>query len=128
MLRKSREAFKSAVKWLLLAAGVGTMFAQNENKLFDAVRSGDSRKVRAVLSERVEASATNSSGQTALILAAALGRADTVRLLLEHHAPGNAKNQNGATALMVASTSGHISVIKKLVKEEQTSTAAITPA
>ena len=116
--------FKSAVTYALCAVSLGTMLGQSENRLFDAVRSGDLHRIRTVLSQGVAASATNPSGQTALMLAVGQGRADIVRLLLDHHAAVDAKDQHGTTALIFASMSGHTSVIKELLKKSADVNAA----
>lgn len=117
MRRNSCSQFKLAVTCALFAVSMGTMLAQSDKRLFDAVRSGDLLRIRAVLSQGVAANATNQSGETALMVAVGLGRADIVRLLLDHHALVDAKDKNGTTTLIFASMSGHISVIKELLKK-----------
>ena len=84
--------------------------------LFDAIRSGEVRKVQAALAQGLDANATTALGQTPLMLAASLGSVQIVHLLLDRHASINAKDQNGATALLTASTSGHFAVIRELLK------------
>ena len=113
---KLRDTFKAGFTWTILAALLGSMYADTADKLFEAVRSGDLRRIRAALSKGADVSAPDTSGQTALMLAAGMGRADVARLLLDRRAPVEAKDQNGATALMVATTTGHVSVIRELLK------------
>jgi ankyrin repeat protein len=92
---------------LALSFCVGT-YGGSKVLLFDAIRSGQVRKIQAALEQGIDANATTASGQTPLILAASLGRVRIVRLLLDHHAFINTKDENGATALMAASTLGHL--------------------
>jgi hypothetical protein len=85
---------------LVLTLVVRITYGAGNDLLFEAVRSGEVRKVRAALSQGIDANSANTSGQTSLMLAAGLGRVDIVNLLLGHHASINAKDDNGVTALM----------------------------
>jgi len=89
---------------------------RQQRLLFDTVRNGDVRKVRAALSQGIDANGVTTLAQTPLILAATLGSVEIVHLLLDRHASINAKDENGVTALMAASTSGHFAVVCELLK------------
>ena len=74
-------------------ACLAIMCVESKNNLFEAVRSGDLRRIRFALSQGAEAGAGNASGQTAVMLAASMGRADIAHLLLDRGAPIDAKDQ-----------------------------------
>jgi len=59
--------------------------------------------------------ATNSDGDTALIMTASSGRFDVVRLLLDSKADIQAASKAGLTGLFMASMNGHIDVVRLLL-------------
>jgi ankyrin repeat protein len=79
---------------------------------------GDSRAVRALLENGVDANSREPKGNTLLILAAGSDAipAETVRALLERGADVNAKNPEGRTALDFAKLRGSNAVFDMLAK------------
>ncbi len=73
-----------------------------EDEFFEAVRDGDLDHVATFLSDStLDVNASDSSGGTALMLAAACGHADIVELLIRLSADVDAQDSvNGWTALM----------------------------
>jgi hypothetical protein len=67
-----------------------------------AAKSGDTRRVEALLKAGAELEAKDQDGRTALMLAAQYGRADTVRLLLAQGAQAGARDKRGWNAYMLA--------------------------
>ena len=72
------------------------------NDLFDAVRAGDARLVKALLKSGTDLSARDDIGATPLMYAAALPSQDCLRALLDGGADVNASTKTGSTALMWA--------------------------
>jgi hypothetical protein len=84
--------------------------------LLDAVKAGSVKQLEKALDQGATLEAEDKrTGRTALIVAAALGRANMVERLLVAGAEVNARDKNGWTALMVASEKGHTDVVKKLL-------------
>ncbi|GAQ85364.1 hypothetical protein KFL_002310200 [Klebsormidium nitens] len=84
--------------------------------LVDSARYGDVEDVQATLDSGVDASAADSSGRTALHMAAANGHENVVQLLLEKGANVNAANQEGNTPLHWAALNHHLQVVKRLLE------------
>ncbi len=122
-------------------------------KLYEAVRSGDSERIRAVASadpslaifaaaitgdsveletllsgNRSLASALSPDGWTPLHLAAHFGKLDAVRILLNKGAPVNARSTNAMqnTPLHAAAAGRAAEVAKLLIDHGATSTPAST--
>ncbi len=87
-----------------LTAQIPTTPAQPEaERFYDAIRSGDVAKVRAVLDSGIDVNLVERrGGATPLIHAAAVGSLESMRLLLDRGANVNAKTHRGMTALMSA--------------------------
>lgn len=83
---------------------------------FEAVQNGQTKVVLKLIS-KVDVNIRNSTGETALIRAASLGRKNTVRLLLQvSDIDVNAQNQTGMTALMLATYNNHGDIVNLLVQ------------
>jgi hypothetical protein len=67
-----------------------------------AAKTGDTKRVQALLKEGAELEAKDKDGHTALMLAAQYGHADTVRLLLAQGANPGARDKRGWNAYMLA--------------------------
>jgi ankyrin repeat protein len=74
------------------------------DKLFQAIRGGDSAEIKTLLKAGVPVNARDARGNTPLMAAALNADADVLELLLNSGADVNATNQAGANALMRAAT------------------------
>ncbi|MEX1034162.1 MAG: ankyrin repeat domain-containing protein [Cellvibrionaceae bacterium] len=86
--------------------------------LLNAVESGNSKSVRALLENGADANASAMWGRSALYLASEMGNKAMVEQLLKHKADVNAASRYGKTALYVAAENGHLDVVKLLVKNK----------
>jgi len=66
--------------------------------------------VRLLLREEADIEASDSNGQTALLVAACQGDAAIVRLLLKEYVDQEATDDDGKTALILAKSGGHHTV------------------
>jgi ankyrin repeat protein len=95
---------------VLMVAGVAALAAQSDGpsaseRLYDAIRAGDTSQVTLLLSSGADVNAKDRRGEaTPLMHAAAFGSIETMRTLLDRGADVKARNTNGATALMWAAT------------------------
>jgi hypothetical protein len=78
------------------------VFGAAANDLFDAVRAGDVRRVKALLQPGADPNPRDDLGATPLMYAAALPSQDCLRVLLDGGADVNASTTNGSTALLWA--------------------------
>ncbi len=87
--------------------------------LFAAVRSRDIEKVKSVINKLKEKAigidSQNEDGDTALTLAAFIGRTDMVRLLLENGSDIIYRNNKDKSALDLAAGAGNINTVKLLL-------------
>ena len=83
----------------------GPAHAQKEvtASLFKAARRGDIKTIAASIKNGADANASDSNGNTPLILAAEKGHVAAAKLLIEKRADVNAANKDGRTALMAVS-------------------------
>ncbi|KAA0162207.1 hypothetical protein FNF28_04810 [Cafeteria roenbergensis] len=72
--------------------------------------------MRLLLEHGADLEAKDQSGQTALIMSAANGKADVTALLLEHGADLEAKDQSGQTALIMSAANGKADVMALLLE------------
>jgi hypothetical protein len=85
--------------------------------LMRATGAGLKELVSELVDKGADVHAVNKDGQTALILAATLGRAEIVQILLEKGgADVDAKTPMGATALILAADQGHVKVVRALLE------------
>jgi ankyrin repeat protein len=93
--------------------------AGSSTDLFDAVRTGDAEKVKALLQADLKlAEARTEDGSTALHLAALEGQAAVVRLLLANGAQVNARGLREETPLHMATYDGHREVAEVLLASQ----------
>ena len=86
--------------------------------IVEAARSGDAKRVRALLDGGADVNAFGNGRTTALIAAAEAGREDVARLLMERNADANLRNAKGQTAAEVAEASGHAKLRGMLERKE----------
>ena len=133
---------------------VNTVSRSGDTLLIQAIRSDMPVLVDALLQRRARLNFRNRNGETALSIAAFIGKMDYVRRIVESGAeinfygwppityaafnnhPGiveylikkgaeiNAKTETGATALYLASRNGHVEVVKLLLRYEADPTIA----
>ncbi|GMH36829.1 hypothetical protein BSKO_04702 [Bryopsis sp. KO-2023] len=85
--------------------------------LFDAARSGDSEKVKELLSKGADPSSTHGDfNSTPLVSAAFNGHVGIVEMLIEKGANVDTQNNRGVSALFLAAQEGHLDVAKVLVE------------
>ncbi|WMV52538.1 hypothetical protein MTR67_045923 [Solanum verrucosum] len=97
------------------------------NKLFDALRLGDSlcvaarkgevRTIQRLLENGASINGRDQHGWTALHRASFKGRIEVVKALIENGIDINAKDEDGYSALHCAVESGHVDVAELLVKK-----------
>ncbi len=93
-----------------------TTTAAQANQLEDAARTGDLKKLEALIKSGVDVNAKGSDGQTALMAAAAMGNTDAMKMLIDAGADVNATGPNGQTALMKAIHTGQDDSVDCLLK------------
>jgi uncharacterized protein len=81
-----------------------------------AVRRGDVKCLRRLLTAGAEINARDRYGQTALMIAARGGKSSVVHLLLENGAALDYTAKYGLSALMLAVIGGHIDIVRALVE------------
>ncbi|MEW6431654.1 MAG: ankyrin repeat domain-containing protein [Myxococcota bacterium] len=84
-------------------------------RLYEAVQSGDAAAVKAALEDVKDVNELGPGGRTALIEAAAAGRADLVKLLIAAGAEPAWKDDEQETALLKAAANGHREVVALLI-------------
>ena len=87
---------------LVLTASLPIGTARADDRLFEAIRSGDTQRVRIALGAGADPNSRDATGATLLMYAVIHGSRESVRLLLDRGAYVNAANGNGSTALMWA--------------------------
>lgn len=85
-------------------------------ELFEAIQSGDVRRVRKVLTTGANANAQGPSLRTPLTLASLLGFTDVIRALLESGARADLHDAAGQTALMLAARNDHAESVRVLLE------------
>ncbi len=98
---------------------VGLTDSYKNTWLLSAVRANDISTVNLLLQNGADVNATNSNGQSAIILAAKQGQTDMVQLLLDNKynkADPNAGIGKSVTPLYAASMFGRLEIVKLLLK------------
>jgi thioredoxin-related protein len=85
-----------------------------DTPLMEAVRTGDGRKVLALLKAGADVNARNAGGVTALMLAAASGQAELIERLLEAGARPDITDYQGKSAADRAAENDHIKLASRL--------------
>ena len=85
--------------------------------LHEAVKRGDTRTVKNLLSKGSNVDLKDKNGQTPLILAAELGYKEIVELLLANGADVNTRDSYGCSPLWLAASAGHRGVLELLLSK-----------
>ncbi len=94
----------------------GTVRDQRTKAIFEAVRHGDLKQIKALLDSKPNlVNAKDSVGFTSLHWAAIDGSEEVIELLLSRGADVNAPSSEGYTSLHNAARSGHKQIIKLLL-------------
>jgi ankyrin repeat protein len=104
---------------LLLASGVTGLAGTSEtsdSRLIEAARNQDSKTVRTLLSQKVDANARSSDGSTALLWLAHWNDMDTANLLLAAGADANIANDFRMTPLSETCTNANAPFVRALLK------------
>ncbi len=107
--------FRLAKFLFLLMFSITTILAQADERLRNAIRSGDVEQVIQLSDTTAQINATTESGKTALMVLARAGYCDQVEKLLSMGADPDASNQNGGTPLMFATISGDLRCLTPLL-------------
>ena len=94
--------------------------------LFNGVRSGDEKAVRALLAEGMQVNLRGPRGATPLHIAARFGQISMVDLLLNHGADANARDDRGASPFDKAQSVGLSSITSRLASTTTPSGASAT--
>ena len=105
-----------AVLAFVVCAVIGSSAATSDTRLIDAVKSGNTTAVRALLRQRAAVNGTEPDGSTALHWAARLDRADLVQELIRAGAQAHPVNRYAVTPLTLAAVNGSAAVIDLLLK------------
>jgi ankyrin repeat protein len=101
------------VVWLVCA---GARSADAQDLLVDAVKAGDTARVRALIEKRVDVNQTEQDGTTPLHWAVDRDRPEIVQMLIRAGANVKAANRYGATPLWLASVNGNAKTIAILLE------------
>jgi ankyrin repeat protein len=88
----------------LLASCIAGAAASPADDLYNAIRTNDLARLRALVGTKADANAADERGATPLMYAAVAGSLDAMRFLIEKGADVNAHNNLGATALIWSAT------------------------
>ena len=101
---------KLVIALSLLPVGFTACVPDMDTQLVQAVRKGQSGRVRALLEAGADAGATTPQGYTALVYSALRGDAESVNALVKAGAPvdrGHRQAERGLTALIYSARGGH---------------------
>lgn len=101
---------------VMVLAVAGVAAAAGDARLAGAMKIKDTAAVRQLLKQRVDVSAPDVEGMTALHWAAHWDDLDTAKLLLKAGANAKAANRYGVTPLHEAATLGNVAMIEALLK------------
>ena len=111
---RGRDNVRATIMLAIVIAASSIAGGQAPN-LREAVRSGNTQAVRALLQKRVDVNAADADGTTALHWAVRGNDADTVRALLSAGADANAANTYAMTPLILAATNGNAAITQALL-------------
>ena len=99
----------------LLACGIGVHAATEPSSLLQAIKSGDTAAVRALLKQRVDVNVAEPDGTTPLHTAVQRNDTETTELLLRAGANARAATRYGITPLYLACVNGNPAVVDTLL-------------
>ncbi|XP_076973047.1 ankycorbin isoform X2 [Tamandua tetradactyla] len=110
---------KPAFLGVSMVKGKANEWNKNDDRLLQAVESGDAEKVASLLGKK-GASATkhDGEGKTAFHLAAAKGQVECLRVMITHGVDVTAQDTAGHSALHLAAKNSHQECIKKLLQSK----------
>jgi len=95
-------------------------------KIVDAVKSGDTQAVSALLKQKSDVNAAEADGTTALHYAAHSNNIELARMLLRAGANANAVNRYGVAPLRLAVEAGNATVVEALLKAGANANVTLT--
>jgi len=113
-LEERRAPLYALMLTLVVCAGAVPVGAQVS--IVDAIKAGDTARVRALIDARVDVNATQPDGTTPLHWAVDRDRPDMVQMLIRAGANVKAANRYGATPLWLASVNGNPKTIAMLLE------------
>ena len=116
---------RAIVSASLVAVTTIGLAAAGDMRLIDAVRTGDSARVRALLAERVNVNATQGDGATALHWAVHLDEVALVNTLIRAGARPDVADDTGATPLYLACTNRNADAVSALLAAGANPNAAL---
>lgn len=87
------------------------------NDLIEAVREGNTRRIRLVVQNGVDVNSKDSAGESALIVAAREGKTEVVRTLLDNHADPEIRDKTGRKPVIHAIQQGHLETLEALLEK-----------
>lgn len=100
----SKRVFAIIAAICLTAASQPTGGVGSGDEVYQAIRSNDMAKLRALVRTAADANAKTDAGDPLLMIAASVGSEESMRFLLDQGADVNAQNAFGSTALIWAAT------------------------
>ncbi len=110
------RALTSGVAVVLSAAVLALGAAEAVPPLVEAVKTGNTQRVRALVKQGADVNAVEPDGMTALHWAVRANDGDTAQLLIRAGANVRASDRYGITALTLAAVNGNASVIESLIR------------
>jgi ankyrin repeat protein len=103
---------------LIATMGVTSVHAASSTdlRLIEAIKEGNNAAVRTLLHQRVDVSAAEPDGTTALHWAAQNGNREAVDTLIHAKAPVNARNRYGMAPIWVAAANGYPDIVSGLLR------------
>ena len=103
---------------VFLLAIVGYVYADTNEDLWNAARTGNIEAVKALLAKGIDVNAKNQYGATALLFAASKGHVEIAKVLIEHGADVNVKDSfYGEAPISWAAQWNHIELVKLLLEK-----------
>ena len=119
----TRQLVQASVFAVALSASTGA--AGEGVRVIDAVRSGSTEAVRALLKQKVDVNAAERDGTTALHWAAHANNLELAQLLLRAGANANAVNRYGVAPLRLAVEAGNAALVDALLQAGANANAAL---
>jgi ankyrin repeat protein len=109
---------------IVLTVCLSVISADAQTAFVDAIKAGDTARVRALIDRRVDVNAAQADGTTALHWAVNLDRPEVVQMLIRAGANVKAANRYGATPLWLASVNGNAKTLAMLLEAGADANAA----